>query len=325
MSADKKYKALAGHPGPGDKRTMDVAGKGLHAFFSSDGIHWKKGKEVIPYRQEWRHAFDSSNVSFWSEAEQRYVCYFRTWTDPDRLRSVSRTTSEDFVNWTKPVAMDPNLPGEHLYTTQTHPYFHAPHLYIALPTRYVRGRGNAPEYDKKDVNATDILLMSSRAGSEHYDRLFTEAYIRPGLNPARWNNRANYVAQNVVPSGPKEMSIYHRSGDRYTLRTDGFVSVHAGSMAGDLVTKPIQFLGESLFLNASTSAVGEIRVAILDADGGEIPGFGMEECKALYGDDLDLQVAWKNGSEVSSLAGKTVQLKFQIKECDLFSYRFATE
>ena len=41
-----------------------------------------------------------------------------------------------------------NFPGEHLYTTQTHPYFRAPHLYIALPTRFHPERGES----------TDILL-----------------------------------------------------------------------------------------------------------------------------------------------------------------------
>lgn len=322
---NEKYKALAGHPGPGDKRSMDVSGKGLYAFFSGDGIHWRKGDEVVPYLQKWRHAFDSSNVSFWSEAEQCYICYFRTWTDPERLRSVSRTTSKDFRNWSDPVEMNPNLPGEHLYTTQTHSYFRAPHIYIALPTRYVPGRGDAPEYDTKEVNATDILLMSTRAGSEKYDRLFTEAFIRPGLDPERWINRANYVAQNVVPTAPKEMSIYHRSGDRYTLRTDGFVSVHAGSETGELLTKPVSFEGKELLLNASTSAVGDIRVALLDAEGNEFSGFGLSDCKPLYGDDIGLQVEWKNGADTSSLAGQPVQLKFQMKESDLFSYRFAAE
>jgi hypothetical protein len=59
----------------------------LYGFVSPDGIHWTKTKEIIPYRKGWRHAMDSQNVGFWSEAEGQYVCYFRTWTDPDRLRS----------------------------------------------------------------------------------------------------------------------------------------------------------------------------------------------------------------------------------------------
>ena len=54
--------------------------------------------------------------------------------------------------------MKPNLPGEHLYTNMTQAYGRAPHIYIALPTRFVPGRGDAPDADAKDVNATDILL-----------------------------------------------------------------------------------------------------------------------------------------------------------------------
>lgn len=39
IAPEKKFKALAGHPGPRDKRTMEVAGKGLYSFTSPDGIH----------------------------------------------------------------------------------------------------------------------------------------------------------------------------------------------------------------------------------------------------------------------------------------------
>ena len=102
--------------------------------------------------------------------------------------------------------------------------------------------------------------MTTLAGSEHYDRIFTDAFIRPGLDPVRWKNRANYVALNVIPTSPTEMSIYHRSGDRYVLRTDGFVSAHAGSKQGELLTRPIVFSGSSLDVNLSTSAAGSLRV-----------------------------------------------------------------
>lgn len=322
VAADERYKALAGHPGPGDKRKMDVKGRGLYAFVSPDGIHWTMKNEVIPYRQEWRHAFDSANTSFWSEAEKRYVCYFRTWTDPDRLRSVSRTTSPDFVNWSEPVAMNPNLPGEHLYTTQTHPYFRAPHLYVALPTRYVPGRGDTGGGTSSERNATDILFMTTRAGSEKYDRLFTEAFIRPGLDSDRWQNRANYVALNVLPTGHNEMSIYHRSGDRYVLRTDGFVSVHAGAKTGELLTQPLRFSGSAMLLNLSTSAVGDVRVEIQDSNGKLIPDFELEQSVPLFGDGIALEMVWKGGAKVASLAGKAVRLRMVLKECDLYSYRF---
>ncbi|QDU07616.1 hypothetical protein [Gimesia aquarii] len=322
VKPSESFKALAGYPGPGDKRGLKEAGRGLFAFVSADGIHWTKKNEVIPYQPEWRHAFDSANVAFWSEAEQSYVCYFRTWTDPERLRSISRSTSPDFENWSKPVAMNPNLPGEHLYTNQTQPYFRAPHIYIALPTRFVPGRGDAPEYDKQDVNATDILFMAARAGATKYDRLFTHAFIRPGLDPARWRNRSNYVALNVVPTGFAEMSIYHRSGDRYVLRTDGFVSVNASSDEGELLTKPFVFSGRQLFLNFSTSAAGSIRLEIQQVDGTPIPGFTLQDCLPVIGDEIDGAVGWNGDRNLATLAGQPVRLRFVMKECDLYSFCF---
>ncbi|MFO1451225.1 MAG: hypothetical protein U1F61_23910 [Opitutaceae bacterium] len=317
----ERYKALAGYPGTGDKRGLDKPGHGLFAFVSPDGIHWTQRDEAIRYRPQWRHAFDSPNVAFWSEAEQCYVCYFRTWTEPGRLRSVSRSTSADFVTWSDPVDMNPNLPGEHLYTTQTHPYLRAPHVYLAFPTRFVPGRGNAPEADRKDVNATDILFMSTRAGSTTYDRLFTEACIRPGLDPARWGNRANYAALNLIPTGPDELSLYHRSGDRYTFRLDGFISVHAGSVEGELVTKPIVFSGGELVLNFSTGAAGAIRVELQTPGGEPLRGFSLADSEVAYGDSTERVLRWKGGSP-STVAGQPVRLRFVLKECDLYSYRF---
>lgn len=317
----ERYKALAGYPGAGDKRGLDQPGHGLFAFVSPDGIKWTKKQEAIRYRPQWRHAFDSPNVAFWSDAEQSYVCYFRTWTDPDRLRSISRATSPDFVRWSEPVEMKPNLPGEHLYTNMTHPYVRASHIYLAMPTRFVPGRGNAPEYDQKDANATDLLFMSTRAGSATYDRTFTEAFIRPGLDPARWGNRANYAALNIVPTGPEELSIYHRSGDRYVLRLDGFISVNAGSTPGELLTKPLTFSGRELVLNFSTGAAGDIRVEIQRAGGEPIPGFTLDDCPPAYGDTIERAVRWKGG-DLRALAGQPVRLRFVIKECDLYSFRF---
>jgi hypothetical protein len=323
IDPNERFKALAGYPGPGDKRGIQKKGMGLFAFVSSDGMNWTKLSEVIPYQPEWRHAFDSPNVSFWSEVEGQYVCYFRTWTETERLRSISRSTSKDFKSWTKPVAMNPNLPGEHLYTNGTQPYFRAPHIYIAFPTRFVPGRGDAPVYDEKDTNATDILLMSTRAGSNHYDRLFTEAFIRPGLDPARWRNRSNYVALNVVPTSPEEISIYHRSGDRYVLRTDGFVSVHAGAKPGELQTKPLVFAGRQLEVNYSTSAAGYLKVEIQQLDGKAIPGFRLEDCSPLYGDKIDQTVHWKSDKKLESLIGQSVRIRFAIQECDVYSFRFS--
>lgn len=323
VPAEERFKALSGHPGPGNKVGLDKPGHGLVAWTSPDGIHWTEKGEVIPYRPQWHHAFDSPNVSFWSEAEQRYVCYFRTWIPEDRRRSVSRATSPDFKTWSVPVALDPNLPGEHIYTTMTAPYERAPHIYLAFPTRFVPGRGNAPGYAPKDLNLTDVLFMTTRAGSDHYDRTFTEAFIRPGLDEERWINRANYVAQGIhFVDSQQQLSIYHRSGDRYLLRADGFISLHAGAQEGELLTKPLIFSGGKLMLNFSTSAAGGVRVEIQDAEGKAVPGFTVADAETLYGDSIAKPFVWKNDPDLSKLAGQPVRLRFVVKEADVFSFRF---
>ncbi len=314
VDPSERYKAVAGYPGPGNKTGTTKTGIGLYGFVSPDGIKWTKQEEIIPYKSEWRHAFDSPNVAFWSEAEQKYVCYFRTWVEDGKVRSVSRSTSPDFVKWSAPVEMRPNLPGEHLYTTMTHPYVRAPHIYISLPTRFVPLAKDSA--DKVQDNITDLLFMSTRAGSDRYDRLFTEAYIRPGLDPKRWTNRANYVAENVLQTGPDELSIYHRSGDRYVLRPDGFVSVHAGAQDGTLLTKPILFKGKNLELNFSTSAKGLVQVEILDASGKIVAS-----SEKLTTDAIDKTISWQHG-DLAALAGKPVRLKFTLRDADLYSFRF---
>ena len=300
--AAQRYKALGGvHPGGG-----------LYAWYSPDGRRWQLAQSA-PVMTADAFAFDSQNVAFWSTAEGCYVCYYRSWqTSHGNLRTISRCTSADFVHWSAPAPMDPNLPGEHLYTSNTQPYFRAPHLYLAFPTRFLPDRGAS----------TDILLMSCRAGAPRYDRLFTEAYIRPGLDPERWGNRANYAAYSVVPTGPDELSFYV-SDRRYVTRLDGFVSVRAGRAAGELLTRPLRFAGARLLLNYSTSAAGSVRVEVRDAEGRPVRGRRGSDCVPLVGDRIEETVRWRGGDGLADLAGQPVRLRFMLQEADLFSFRFA--
>jgi hypothetical protein len=247
VGPDARYKALAGS-----------GGTGLVAFKSADGIHWSKIQDgpVIKTPSSapgtpW--PFDSPSPAFWSEAENCYVCFVRTWgqteppqTDPDKQfqRRVSRTTSADFITWTPLADTGANLPLEQLYTSQTHPYFRAPHIYIATIMRFTQGieRG---EPVTGNNGSSDIVLMTMRAGSTAYQRTFREAFIRPGLDPQRWARKANSAWLNVVPTGDAEMSLYHVNGDRYTLRTDGFISVNAGADGGEVLTKPLTLAGNA--------------------------------------------------------------------------------
>jgi hypothetical protein len=310
VAPGERFKALAG-------TILRNPGGGLIAFASGDGIHWRKLHDSPVMT---KGAFDSQNVSFWSETEKKYVAYVRTFTAGvstatewrlDGLRSVSRATSDDFIHWTEPVPLNPNFNGEHIYTTITHPYFRAPHIYIALPTRFHPQRGSS----------TDILFMTAR-GDRPYDRTFREAFIRPGLDPARWGNRSNYAALNVVQTGPEEMSIYTTPFRRFTLRLDGFASAHGGADPGELLTKPFTFAGDELSLNYSTSAGGSVRLEILDEHRKPMPGFALEDHDPLVGDTIDQAATWKKSRNLAPLAGTIIRLRLILQEADVFAFQF---
>ncbi|MBQ4915822.1 hypothetical protein J8L85_15310 [Maribacter sp. MMG018] len=321
---NQKYKALTG-----------VLTSGLIAYASPDGIHWEKIQEKPVFT---KGILDSQNVAFWSESEKKYVCYFRTWTGEgySGIRSISRTTSSDFINWSEPEQMTfGDTPLEHLYTNQTSPYYRAPHIYIAIGGRFMPGRQvlteeQAEEFDvnpKYFKDCSDAFFMTSRGGNE-YTRTFMEAFIHPGIGLDNWVSRSNYPALNVVQTSPEEMSLYVNQNyaqptanlNRYSLRIDGFTSISAPYSGGEFETKLFTFTGSKLEVNYSTSAAGEIKFEMQDEHGRAIPGFTMEESRSLIGNEISRTVLW-NG-KLEKLASKPVRLRIYMKDADLYSIKF---
>ena len=189
-----------------------------------------------------------------------------------------------------------------MYTNAIRPYDRAPHLFVGFPTRMIPDRGSV----------TEGLFMSSRDGV-HFRR-WAEAFIPPGQNKDKWGNRSNYIWWGLVetksdlPGASPELSLYtnehyYMEGGvhtrRYTLRLDGFVSVNAPYAGGEFTTKPFSFTGQALEVNYATSAAGSLRVEIQDADGKAVPGYTLDDCPEIYGDQVDGIVRWKGGPDVT--------------------------
>ncbi|MHC4133318.1 MAG: hypothetical protein ACYSR3_15240 [Planctomycetota bacterium] len=68
----------------------------LSVAFSPDGIHWNKAITC----PEADSAGDTHNNAFWAPTLDKYVGITREWGEPFG-RQVARTSSEDFINWTK--------------------------------------------------------------------------------------------------------------------------------------------------------------------------------------------------------------------------------
>ncbi len=312
---DARYKAIGGGNG------------GLVTYKSADAIHWEliSDKPVIT-----RGAFDSQNLAFYDNERGRYVDFHRQ--GRDGVRDIMTCYSDDFVNWTEPDFLSYGTAAkEHLYTNAITPYFRAPHIFFGFPKRFMPSRNHAVHPVK---GISDGVFMTSRDGVDFHR--WGEAFVRPGLQPERWINRNNMTAWGILqtkaadPGMPDELSIYSTEayyipGDRlrrFTIRMDGFVSVNAKYPGGELVTKPLVFDGKELVINFSTSAIGFVRAEITDADGAVIPGFAMDDCEEIFGDEIEHVVSWKGGSDVGALAGKPVRLRFAMRDADLYSIRF---
>ena len=336
VADDEKWKGIGG-----------TNQEGLMRFVSADGVKWRKlmgDQPMFPSNEDYR--YDSQNLAFWSEAEGQYVCYFRNFKEIDgkgRFRWISRATSPDFVNWTEEGEMsfvdaagDP-APVEHLYTNQTGAYMRAPHIYVAIAARFLPGRQvlTAEEADVVGVDPgyfkdiSEAILMTSRGGTT-YDRTFLEGFVRPGLGFENWTSRTNYPAANVIQTGPEEMSFFVQRGygqpdhhlSRFSLRLDGFASLHAGYAGGEMITKPFRFAGSELEINYASSAAGSLRFELQDESGNPLPGYELADSREIIGDQIARVVAWSGGTDVSALAGKTIRMRIQLKDADLFSFRF---
>jgi hypothetical protein len=237
--AEERYKAVAfDHGTPGK----------LFGFVSPDGINWKlvQQKPIITGGK-----FDSQNVVFYDNMRKCYVSYYRN--SPNRTRGIATTASKDFCNWPpgKMVSFGGAGKNVEFYTNAITRYERAPRFLVGFPMLFEDHRLRPGNWI---AGVGDGGFICSRDGNNF--KLFKEAFLRPGLNRQQWFNRNNYAAWGMIqtpgpfPGGPDELSLYYTEGygegrevrlRRYTLRLDGFVSVHANASGGTLLTKPVIF------------------------------------------------------------------------------------
>jgi len=329
VSKESFFKALAG-----------VAPLGLHAYVSSDGINWSRQSERPAISDG---MLDSQNVAFWSNHEQLYICYLRTWTGEgfSGTRTISRSVSKDFRRWSKPKQMRfGGRPLEHLYTNQTQPYPGAPDLYIGIAARFMPDRQRLSESEAKQLkvdpeyynDCSDVVLLTSRGGYR-YARTFPEAFLRPGIGLEHWVSRTNFPAYGVVQTAPDQLSFYlntHYAQPgaqlcRYTLPLDRLGYLEGRDAWGEMISKSFSVeQNAQLSINMATSAAGSVQVAVLDEDYAPLPGFTWSECGELIGNELDRNVRWVQEGVMRRLgqaAVPRIRLHFRLRDARLYAYR----
>lgn len=344
---ESRYKALAEHRGG---LCLFESADGVHfaekRILADDGAYdslnvcfWDEERERYYLFYRGVHGEGSENGKWAKGANMKHTT---------AVRDIRVRTSTDFVNWDEPKMLQYGESAEdlELYTNCVQKYYRAPHMFLGFPTRYAdRCEDTAsfpylPDYEHRQryiklagrtgTVMTDTCIMTSRDGV-HFRRT-DEAFMTPG--PQRDNNwyyGDGYLCHGMtetpspIPGEPNELSLYmpvnYRADSvvlrRYALRIDGFFSWHCGFKPGKVVTKPITFTGDTLTTNFTTSALGSIRVRILDADGNPIDGY---DSGNHFGDTLGRPFVFEKN--LLDLAGKPVRLEFTMKDADLYSFQF---
>lgn len=201
--------------------------------------------------------------------------------------------------------------------------------------------------EKKGPKTNDLTVGFMRGADMNWIRPDRTAFLACSREPGTWNRGYLHCAGGICLVVGEKLHFYFaawsgkspkRKLDTYAdsstglamLRRDGFASIDGppvpipssepSKIAGMLTTRPVTFRGRYLFVNANTLP-GELRAEVLDPDGHTIAPFSMENCVGIVGkDSTKLRVSWKQESDLKPLAGKPVQVRFQLKGAQLYSF-----
>ena len=262
------------------------------------------------------------------------------------MRDINVAESDDAVNWSHSQRINTTGGDFQLYNNCVFPYPRAPHIFVGLPLRYAERKAWTKNYDelcgredrlnrmtksaRRGLAISDGLFMSSRDGYNFVK--YDEAIMPP---PPENPEAFVYGDGTMIPAlierpseidgADNEYMIIVRENFRtargystlvkYTIRLDGFVSLHAGGEKCVVKTKELVYDGSDLFVNIATSARGSAYFTLC-SDGEEYRSY------EIFGNRCDKRIRFEDDEAVKKLSGKPVTLKIEMFDCDVYSIRF---
>ncbi len=203
------------------------------------------------------------------------------------------------------------LPWRNQLIAPTYGWFHWPHPEWFGPSTV------GLVVDDGGVTNSNVSLYTSEDGVHLWPWLGKALIPRdtPPLN-------GNYLMPQSVPVRVGDRRVYwYRSGkdgnnfNMATIRLDGeaLYRLADGALTGELLTCGLKRRGETwdeLRVNADPKG-GMVRVAVLDAESGDVvPGFGEDDCDAVP-DDVSRRITW-DGAGLSEVALPEIALRFRL-------------
>lgn len=184
---------------------------------------------------------------------------------------------------------------------------------------------------------TDLTLAYSRDGF-HWHRPDRRAFIASTRKRGDWDYGYIQSVGGVCAIVGDELWFYYSAaaggnkdtdpeGGMYAnratgvarLRRDGFASMNAGETGGTLLTRPLLFSGDSLWVNVACAA-GELRAEILEENGSPVAGLGVEDCIPARVDSTRTRLAWRGGATLGAVAGRSARIRFHLRSGSLYAF-----
>lgn len=333
-------------------------GGGIYRFTSPDGYRWRRDeKPLLPFEADSQNVtFRDERLGRyvlylrgWDVSKPFGLGRKVVRLELDRLdRATDIVPSKDNERYPKDPTRDhfiidelPTVlardeldpPVTDIYTNAIQPYPIDPSWYVGFPALYRHHTQSAYRND----GWTEIQFIGSRDGVrwQRYDR---ESYLRPGPDGGD-DGSMLYVGPGMVVRGDEiwqygtgyrtthgDVPGREKKGDgtiyRYVQRLDGFVSLDFEWGGGRALCAPIRVTGSTLVLNVDTGGLGDLRVGLRDAAGGELPGFTADDCDLIRLNSTKAIITWKGRGDLASLLGREVQVELLGARTKVYSLRF---
>jgi len=266
-----------------------------------------------------------TSIFRWDPLLEKYVCDVK-YVLPGKFRCRGMMESDDLIHWTRPRM---TIYPDGLDASDSQIYGHLSFCYESMWLGFLRVMHTDIGWKQ-----TTVELTASRDGRHWYRAGKREAVIALG-GDSDWD--ADYHDPSWDPIlVDDELWIYYRSvsrrgGDQNpkvghaiglaTLRRDGFASLNAGNEEGTVVTRPLNFNGNALFVNAEVGEGGWVKAGLLSRDGEPVASCSLAACQPVTADTTAGRLAWAGAHGMPSLGkDEHVRIEFTLKNAKLYAF-----
>ncbi|MFN0171894.1 MAG: hypothetical protein ACKV22_36230 [Bryobacteraceae bacterium] len=339
---------------PAGRRYKGLVGpRGRHPVISADGYTFHRLPVTpVPSQDESHLNYDHLGKQWIATVKLRgpfgrsvYLSLskdFERWTEPELIFHADALDQENGALRIQQLARSASLyhpfvnhPSEYNVEIYNMPVFPYEGLYIGLPNFFeASGRTPPPQNNQDGINSVKLAVSRDL---RHWTKVGKREYFIPisEYREGILDSVQILAASRPIVMGDELWFYYSGLDARYRpddshngaihlakLRRDGFASFHAGPRGGFVETRPIRFTGSRLLVNAD-AAQGDIRAEVVDERGRQVlAGWEVSHSRPVNGNHLAAVLEWSGRPDISALHGRTVRLRFRLRNADLYSFWF---